>query len=70
MNSYHLNKDFVVPINGFYKGLKIKDCKVIDFTSSQKLDESRLSQIAIMGITVLGIDKNQIIGKLNTLKFY
>ena len=30
--SFKNSGSFVVPINGFYRGIKIKDCKVIEYT--------------------------------------
>ncbi len=68
--SFKNTGSFVVPINGFYRGVKIKDCKVIDYTKKLEVKEELLGQIAVMGITVLGIDNHQILGKLNTLKFF
>ena len=67
---FQKGQPFFMPINGYYKGLKIKDCKIIEHSQLVVDANVNLDKIAVMGISVIGIEKNRIVGKLNTLKMY
>ena len=67
---YVAGRPFSVPLSGYYRGHKITECVISELDHNVLIADNDLEKIAIMKLSLFGVEKNRILGKLGELNFF